>query len=195
MNVGLRWCIAACATSAIDTWLCRKRHTAWCGFFCSTRCVALRCAFALVSSCYVAGARCVACLLVLFSSCCDGGACCVERPLLFFSPCVVGARCIACLFLLLRYWRSLRCASAGGSVGISVCEADLLARRVGQADLILIDFADEAIFVQDRKLSHGFFPALTGLAPVSSDIAQSQPDEFGCRIVIGEVTSCFDYFA
>ncbi len=53
----------------------------------------------------------------------------------------------------------------------------------------------EPIFVEDRELIHRGLPIVPGSPPVLCDVAQRQPDQFGGRIITGEVAARFDDLA
>ena len=66
---------------------------------------------------------------------------------------------------------------------------------MGKSVFILRFGLCETVFVEDGELIHGAFPVVGGTTPVGRDVAQCEPDELGCCIVAGEMSSRFDDFA
>ena len=55
--------------------------------------------------------------------------------------------------------------------------------------------ADEALFVEYRKLIHGRLPVVSGSPLVGGDVLQGQPDQLGSGLITGKVPAGFDDFA
>ena len=66
---------------------------------------------------------------------------------------------------------------------------------VGKSVSILPHSFYKSVVVKNRKLVHRCFPVVTTLAPSRRDVAQSQPDQFGGGVIIGEMPARLDDFA